>query len=75
MPFGQRLGSGPQFDTTIDPRNAKTRSAGGLPGKRLMGLEPTTFCMAITPADRIFRSRKRYLQALLEFSERDSVCP
>ena len=29
-----------------EPRNAKTRSASGFSEERMMGLEPTTFCMA-----------------------------
>jgi hypothetical protein len=41
--------------------------------KRLMGFEPTTFCMATTLAVCGFRHRNRHLQALFESSGRHSV--
>jgi hypothetical protein len=39
----------------------KTRSMSGLPMKRLMGLEPTTFCMAISTYGPDFQHRCGFL--------------
>jgi hypothetical protein len=42
----RRLTEAGEAECELGPRNAETRLAGGLHEERMMGLEPTTFCMA-----------------------------
>ncbi len=55
------------------PAPNPTRHVQGIREKRLMGFEPTTFCMATTLADCGFRHRNRFLQGFLYFPGKCSV--